>query len=102
VHSIKDNKTPMVFWKIDLAKAYNKVCWMYLRLLLIHIGMNVHMENWIMVFLSLSYFIVLIKISPSIFFYASKGIGKGCPMSHFLFILLAEGLSKLISKEKRE
>lgn len=34
--------------KLDLAKAFDKVNWMYLKIILLHIGMSIQVVNWIM------------------------------------------------------
>jgi len=45
---------------------------------------------------SISY-AILINGSPSRLFNALKGLRQGCPLSPFAFLLVVEGLSKLIS-----
>ena len=45
-------------------------------------------------------FIVLINGSPSNFFHSSRGLRKGCPLSPFIFVLVAEELSKPIHNAK--
>jgi hypothetical protein len=52
--------------------------------------------NWIMGYLESINFAVLINGSPSSFFRATRGLRQGCPMSPFLFLLIAEGLGRLI------
>lgn len=44
-HSIKTLKIPSIALKIDLSKAYDKVCWIFIRLALIQMGMNLHSVN---------------------------------------------------------
>lgn len=45
---------------------------------------------------------ILINGQPGRTFYLSKGIRQGDPLSPYLFLLCAEGLSTLFSKAKRE
>ena len=52
--------------------------------------------------MSLASFVVLIDGSPTIFFDASIYLNQGCPMSPFLFLLVAKGLNRLIIEVKRE
>ena len=40
LHSIKIDKMAAAVLKIDLAKAYNKVKWLYLRMVLMQLEMN--------------------------------------------------------------
>jgi hypothetical protein len=58
LHSIKVKKVSTLVIILDLAKAYEKVSWLYLRLLLIviHIGMRVQVVDWIMGCLSSTLF----------------------------------------------
>ena len=46
-------------------------------------------------------FLVIINGSPSSFFIASIGLRQGCPLYTFLFLLIADALSKLIYHAKR-
>ena len=52
--------------------------------------------NWIMGCVMSSCFVVLVNGSPSDFFPISKGLRQGCPLSPLLFILIMEGLSRII------
>jgi len=45
-------------------------------------------------------FAVLINGGPTKFFRCSRGLRHGFPLSHFLFILLMDGLRRLFEKEK--
>eukprot|EP00253_Pinus_taeda_P014042 PITA_14042 len=47
-------------------------------------------------------FAVLINGSASSFFNSQRGLRQGCPLSPLLFPLVAEGLSRLIHKARRE
>ena len=44
---------------------------------------------------------VLINGTPSSFFQISRGLQQGCPLSPVLFLLIIEGLSKMIDAVKK-
>ena len=82
--------------KLDLVKAFDRVNWTFLRLVLLHIGIPFVGVNWILGCVETSNFVVLVNGIPSKFFLASRGIKQGCPLSPLLFILIIESLSMLI------
>eukprot|EP00253_Pinus_taeda_P017096 PITA_17096 len=51
---------------------------------------------------SLQSYAVLINGATSSFFRGQRGLRQGCPLSPLLFLLVAEGLSRLIHKARRE
>jgi hypothetical protein len=101
LHNIKTRKLKSVVLKIDLSKAYDRVSWLYIRLLLTHLGFTVPFIRWIMCCLSTVTFSVLINGSATDFFRSERGLRQGCPLSPLLFLLVAEGLSRAIAAEKR-
>ena len=84
-----------------MVKAFDRVNWTYIRLILIQIGVPLQTVNWIMGCLTSATFAVLINGTPSNFFPASRGLRQGCPLSPLLFILVIEGLSLLIADARR-
>ena len=82
--------------KLDLEKAFDKVNWAYLRLILLQIGVPLGGDNWIMGCVSMVNIVIMVNGTRSIFFTATRGIRKGFPLSPLLFILVIEGLSLLI------
>ena len=72
IHMIKFKISVMVL-KLDLSNAYDRVSWLYLRIMLIHIGTNFQIMNWIMGCLSSVSFAMLINGSTSGFFSPFKG-----------------------------
>lgn len=48
IHSIKVKKFSSLVLKIDLNKAYDRVDWTFLRLVLLQIGLNLRITKWIM------------------------------------------------------
>eukprot|EP00253_Pinus_taeda_P022407 PITA_22407 len=102
IHSVKQKKKKKgVVLKIDLSKAYDRINWLYLRLLLTHLGFNYSFISWIMRCISNVSFAVLINGSASPFFKSQRGLRQGCPLSPLLFLLVTEGLSRLIHKARR-
>jgi hypothetical protein len=45
-------------------------------------------------------FVVLINNSPSKFFHPSRGLRQDCPLSPFLFLLVDEGLEKIMGNPR--
>ena len=71
LHSIHLNKKDSFALKLDLSKAYDRVNWTFLYLLLTQIGMNVDFINWIMGCIQSTSFVVLINGAPLEFFHPS-------------------------------
>eukprot|EP00253_Pinus_taeda_P029580 PITA_29580 len=101
IHSVKQKKKKGVILKIDLSKAYNRINWLYLQLLLTHLGFNYSFINWIMGCISNVSFAVLINGAATPFFKSQRGLRQGCPLSPLPFLLVAEGLSRLIHNARR-
>ena len=94
---MKSKNSSALILKLDLIKAFDRVNWSFIRLILIQIRVPLLGVNWIMGCLTSANFAVLINGTPSKFFSASRGIRQGCPLSPLLFILVIEGLGFLIS-----
>ena len=86
--------------KIDLVKAYDKVSWMYIRLLLTHLGFDIAFIKWVMSCITTMSFLVIINGATSPFFHAKRGSRQGCPLSPLLFLLVEKGLSRSIKEAK--
>eukprot|EP00253_Pinus_taeda_P021333 PITA_21333 len=70
-------------------------------MLLTHLGFPYMFIIWIMNFISDVPYSVLLNGSPSPFFTAERGLRQACPLSPLLFLLIMEGLSRLIGAEHR-
>jgi hypothetical protein len=64
-------------------------------------GFEVSFIRWVMRCISTVSFVVLINGSTSPFFHSEKGLIQGCPLSPLLFLLMVEGLSRVIGEAKR-
>lgn len=102
IHSIKTKKLPAILLKLDLIKAYDKIDWNFLRLLLLQIGLDQELVCWIMACVTNVQFSVLVNGAPSSFFHSSRGLRQGCPLSPLLFILVMDSLSRLIASYKNQ
>ena len=101
LHSIKLKNLKGISLKIDLAKAFDKVNWLYLKMILTHLGFPHTLINWIMGCISTVSFAILINGAASARFNINRGIRQGCPLSPLLFLIVMEGLSRLIAATKR-
>jgi hypothetical protein len=79
LHTIKTSHMPAAVIKLDLSKAYDRVSWLYLHLLLIHIGFSLPLVKWIMGCVTIVSFAILINGSTSNFFKPSRGLRQGFP-----------------------
>jgi hypothetical protein len=100
LHNMKTKKLKGAAIKIDLSKAFDRVNWLYIHMLLIHLGFDVAFTNWIMACLTSVSFSLLINGSVTSFFRAERGLRQGCPLSPLLFLLVAECLSRYLHEEK--
>eukprot|EP00253_Pinus_taeda_P029762 PITA_29762 len=71
-------------------------------MLLTPLGFKIDFINWIMGCINSVSYAVLINKATSSFFKGQRGLRQGCPLSPLLFLMVAEGLSQLILKAKRE
>lgn len=102
LHSLKSRKMKGVVLKIDLSKAYDRVSWLYICLLLTHLDFEVPFIRWVMSCITTVSFVVLINGSASLFFHSGRGLRQGCPLSPLLFLLVAEGLNRALGEAKHQ
>jgi len=88
--------------KVDMRKAYDRVEWPFLEAMMRSLGFE---ERWISLVMacvrSVTYSVLVNgqpygKISPS------RGLRQGDPLSPYLFLIVAEGLSSLMAKAEAE
>lgn len=97
-HSIQSRGMKAAVMKIDLNKAYDKVDWDFLRLVLFKIGLDRGMVGWIMGCITHTSMAVIINGSTMSFFHPGRGLRQGCTLSPLLFILIMDSLSIKIKR----
>ena len=84
--------------KFDMSKAYDRLEWFFLELLLRRMGFH---ETWVALMMecitTVSYFL-LINGEPTSTIKPTRGIRQGDPLSPYLFFLCIEGLHGLLNK----
>eukprot|EP00253_Pinus_taeda_P015690 PITA_15690 len=102
IHSLNQKKQRGMMIKLDLSKAYDRLSWRYLRMVLEAYGFEKRWIEWIFSMISSPIFSILVNGTPTRTFNTSRGIRQGDPISPFLFILAAEGLGRIIKREIRK
>jgi hypothetical protein len=102
MHSSKSKMMSSLILKLGLKKAYDKVSWKFLRMLLIQIGLKWEVVQWIIGCVSSANFAVLVNCSPTEFIKGFRGLRQGCPRSPLLFLLMVESFSRMMKKIKSD
>ena len=96
----KKGKEFMATLKVDMYKAYDKVDWKFLDWILMRMGFEQKFRHWVMQCVTTVSYSVLINGEPSKKFKPSCGLRQGDSLSPYLFILVMEVFSQMISQEE--
>ncbi|PNX97198.1 cysteine-rich receptor-like protein kinase, partial [Trifolium pratense] len=94
----KRNNTECMIFKVDFERAYDTVSWIYLERMMIKMGFAEGWLRWMKACIFESSMSVLVNGSPTAEFKVNKGLRQGDPLSPFLFLIAAEGLTGLVKK----
>ena len=84
--------------KLDMSKAYDRVEWACLDKIMEKLGFHPRWRGLMMQCISSVIYAIQINGKPSGQIFPSRGICQGDPLSPYLFLICAEGLSALIKK----
>ena len=104
LHSFKTRKekSRLMDVKIDLQKAYDRVNWNFLQVVLKNFGFDEKFVKWILECVSTVSFELLINGGKIGQFRPKRGLRQGDLLSPYLFILCQEVFSRILEKEFME
>ena len=87
--------------KLDMMKAYDRLEWPYLKAIMAKLGLAQAWIDIVMAMVSSVSFSVLFNGEKLESFKPSRGIWQGDPISRYIFLIAAEGLSCLLKSSSR-
>lgn len=92
------NSAARCLMKVDLRKAYDSVEHSFVESVLLGIGFPLVFVNRLMTCISTAQFSILVNGEPYGYFRGRKGLRQGDPVSPYVFVIVMEYLSRLLSR----
>lgn len=93
----RENKDCLLF-KVDFEKSYDMVNWDFLRYMMKRMGFRTVWMRWMEALVFSRQMLVLVNGISTKDFVVERGLWQGNPISHFLFVMVVEGLVGLVRK----
>ena len=95
----KNPENSFCAYKLNLSKAYDRVDWGFLEQAMIKLGFSHQWVQWIMSYVTSVRYSVKFNGVVLDSFALSRGLWQGDPLSPFLFLFVADGLSAILKHE---
>lgn len=95
----KNHRDTHCAYKLDLAKAYDRVDWNFLEGAMLKLGFDGKWVSWIMKCITTVRFSVKCNGEILEAFEPSRGLRQGDPLSPYLFLIVADSLCTMLEKE---
>uniref|UniRef100_A0A2N9ENM7 Reverse transcriptase domain-containing protein n=1 Tax=Fagus sylvatica TaxID=28930 RepID=A0A2N9ENM7_FAGSY len=100
LHSFKQRKVKVgvMAVKLDLQKAYDRLNWPFLQVVLNKFGFDDRFIKWIMECVSSVSHTILVNGGKTDQIFPSRGVRQGVPLSPYLFIMCQDVLSRMLDR----